>query len=166
MCVFVYIVQALQGIQRAQPRRWSSCTPACCSSIMLELHFLFDLTSDLFCQTVTMRDRWWNPDLDKYYVMFVESQEVIRYYEYYCHSIPYQTRAICWLIWTAYIYTPSFPKYLTSLTFLNMFDRSSYLKTFMKCVKTICMYKNIFNNKLNDRKRINIFWIRRTVKHF
>ncbi len=32
-------------------------------------------------------------------------------------------------------YTPSFPKYLTSLTFLNMFDRSSYSKTFVKCVK-------------------------------
>ena len=44
---------------------------------------------------------------------------------------------------------------MTSLTFLNMFDRSSYLKTFMKCVKTICMYKIIFNNKSNDRKRIN-----------
>jgi hypothetical protein len=31
--------------------------------------------------------------------------------------------------------TPSFPKCLTPLTFLDMFDRSSYLKTFVKCVK-------------------------------
>ena len=32
-------------------------------------------------------------------------------------------------------YTPSVPKYLTPLTFLNMFYRSSYSKTFVKYVK-------------------------------
>ncbi len=31
--------------------------------------------------------------------------------------------------------TPSVPRYLTLLTFLNMFDGSSYSKTFVKYVK-------------------------------
>ena len=31
--------------------------------------------------------------------------------------------------------TPSVPEYLTLLTFLNMFDRLSYSKTFVKYVK-------------------------------
>ena len=37
--------------------------------------------------------------------------------------------------------TSSFPKYLTPLTFLNMFDRLSYSKIFVKCVKLYVFIK-------------------------
>jgi hypothetical protein len=40
-----------------------------------------------------------------------------------------------------------------------MFDCSSYSKTFVKCVKLYVYIKSIFNNKSNDRKRINNYLI-------
>jgi hypothetical protein len=60
---------------------------------------------------------------------------------------------------TKYTSIPFVPKYLTPLTFLNMYDRSSYLITFMKYVKLYVYIKKLFNNESNDRKRINNFLI-------
>ncbi len=61
-----------------------------------------------------------------------------------------------YLVFLTIIYTLSFPKCLTPLIFLNIFDHSSYSKTFIKICKTICIHKIIFNNELNDRKKIII----------
>ena len=84
-------------------------------------------------------------------------------YLVFCSSMLRTNTRNC--VWLPYI--SSVPKYLTPLIFLNMFDRSSYSKTFVKYVK-LYVYIKVFNNESNDKKRINdylIFLIRQTVKH-
>ncbi len=51
--------------------------------------------------------------------------------------------------------TPSFPKYLTPLTFLNMFDYSSYLKTFVKYVKLyVCIKVYLTMNQMIEKELV------------
>ena len=50
--------------------------------------------------------------------------------------------------------TPSVPKYLTSLAFLNMFDRSSYLKSFVNIIKNLSSVVYLTMNQMIGRELI------------
>ena len=77
-------------------------------------------------------------------------------------------RCVSVRIEATYVNTPSFPKCLTPLTFFNMFDHSSYSKTFVKYVKTFVKYVKLYvyiKVYLTMNRMVGKELIRRTVKH-
>ncbi|BAT15474.1 Os12g0104250 [Oryza sativa Japonica Group] len=59
-------------------------------------------------------------------------------------KMPFLTSLIERPLRVSIYYTPFVPEYLMSLTFFNIFDRSSYSKTFVKYVKTFVKYVKLY----------------------